>query len=698
MPVASPRVVVSLPRGGSDMRVSSLLSISVLVLGCRAINDTDEFLIARAPVQPAPLLEPDAGPPERPRPIADCRNEIESLRCNGAVPEFCSGSGEWEVAGEACAFGCLDGACTQCQPDSRSCAEGSAVPRLCSALGRWMNLEPCAADSPVCMAGQCGACIAGERRCSAEGIPQACGAEGAWRDEGACPAGQVCVPATAACGECSEGETRACLGAIGNCALGIQRCEPGSTWSACSVTPDEDSCLVGDDASCDGVPNTPSTGRCECTENEVVACGSPTDLGECSRGTSVCVGGALGACEGAIAPAARDCRSPLDNDCDGAPDDAIDATCECRSSDALEACPVSYPLLGICRAPQRRCLASANGQSSQYSDCEGGVEPAARDCTSSQDNDCDGRADAESCDCRAGEVRACGSDSCSGTQVCVLSDDLTRTFFGECELPTDWTFDAPELVGGLASAGDLWGPSAFEEGRSLVFGASDTEEDLFIATRTDRGTSFSLPRALAALNTAASEGTPFVSADASTLYFYSNRSGGVGGRDIWFATADGSGAFEDPALLGNVNTAAEDQSPWLSSDGLSLFFDSTRAGGSGQQDLWLAERATRTSAFRAPINLSELNTSGFEEGPSLSRDSLAIFFASNRPGGEGDLDIWLATRRAAGNAFAAPRPVAGLNSSAMDLDPALTPDDRELFFSSFRDGQQLLYRAVRRCD
>jgi len=78
--------------------------------------------------------------------------------------------------------------------------------------------------------------------------------------------------------------------------------------------------------------------------------------------------------------------------------------------------------------------------------------------------------------------------------------------------------------------------------------------------------------------------------------------------------------------------AALNESGGLSSDGLSLYFDSTRAGAGGH-DLWIATRSTTGEPFSNPLPLRDLNTSGDEYNVSLSRDDLELLFTSNRGGG-----------------------------------------------------------------
>lgn len=584
------------PRRPSSLSTArSAVLLGALSLSCQAINDPGEFVIfglspdagasppdsAPPPGEPPPGEPPPGGPPPT-LPPGECRAEPPELRCSGDVPQQCSASGEWEAAGAACQAGCANGVCRECVP--------------------------------------------GAKQCSARGVPQVCNDRGIWSDEAACPAGQTCVAASASCGECKPGDVRLCVGALGNCSSGEQTCGADSKWGPCSIQPTEDSCEPGDDGNCDGVPNNPSTAACECSAD--VQCGPSTEQGECAFGVSVCTNGVLGPCTGAVAPKARDCRSALDNDCDGRPDN-------------------------------------------------------------------------ESCECPAGSTRTCGgAGPCAGQQTCQVSEDASSTAWGPCVTPQLGDFQPPALVAGLGTSGDIWGPALSADGLTLLFGAS-LPEDIFAATRAERTAPFSAAKALAGVNSAGNEGTPFLSADGLTLYLYSieEAEGGAAGRNLERATrAQLTGSFGAPVPLTSLNTVNDEQNPWVSTDELRIVFDSNRPTGEGSQDLWLARRAARTGDFEAPINLDELNTTASEEGPTLSTNELDIFFASSRSGGQGSLDIWLASRPDTASDFSAPVNLQVVNSTGLDLDPALSADGSELFFSSSRSGTQQLYRSVRGCN
>jgi len=104
--------------------------------------------------------------------------------------------------------------------------------------------------------------------------------------------------------------------------------------------------------------------------------------------------------------------------------------------------------------------------------------------------------------------------------------------------------------------------------------------------------------------------------------------------------------FGEPTNLDvTVNSSADDMHPTISADGLSLFFHSRRAGGSGAADLWVTERPAVSAPWGIPENLGGLvNSSAEDLAPSISSDGLSLFFHSNRSGGRGSLDLWVSTR------------------------------------------------------
>jgi Tol biopolymer transport system component len=262
-------------------------------------------------------------------------------------------------------------------------------------------------------------------------------------------------------------------------------------------------------------------------------------------------------------------------------------------------------------------------------------------------------------------------------------------------------FGEPELVAGLDVGVSSFGPAPSADGLTLFFSAIDGDEDLFFATRENRANEFSLAAPVLEVNDPEGEdGTPFISVDGRSLYFFSTRLGpGVqGGRDLWVATrAVDGGTFGAPEVVAGVNTEGLEHLPRLSADGNTLSFVSSRDSENLGSNIWVSERGGPGEGFGEPVELPGVNTDVREEGFWLSEDGLSLVFASNRAPDEADMDIWRAVRQSRDSAFDEPENLSVVNTSGIEIDPALTRDGFELFFASDRSGSMQLYRSARSC-
>jgi Tol biopolymer transport system component len=192
------------------------------------------------------------------------------------------------------------------------------------------------------------------------------------------------------------------------------------------------------------------------------------------------------------------------------------------------------------------------------------------------------------------------------------------------------------------------------------------------------------------INSPAEDAQPSISADGLSLFFHSERSGGYGGRDIWVAKcATKNESWTTLENLGPpVNTSHRDSGPCISADGLTLYFDSDRPGGSGESDIWVTTRTTKSDPWGTPVNLGPtVNASSYDAYPSVSADGLMLFMQSYRPGGSGGYDIWMTTRQSKDDPWSTPvNPGSTVNSSVIDGDPCISPDGLILFFTSLRSG------------
>ena len=172
------------------------------------------------------------------------------------------------------------------------------------------------------------------------------------------------------------------------------------------------------------------------------------------------------------------------------------------------------------------------------------------------------------------------------------------------------------------------------------------------------------------------------------------------------AHPDQSDDSSQPANLDVVNSSFQDLLPALSKDGTRLYFASNRPESSfGSEDLWVSRRAGKDAPWEPPVNLGPvINTAFNERSPELSRDGHFLFFATNRPGGLGDFDIWVSWRAHVQDDFGWQPPVnlgSGVNSASGDFGPGFFASQPIgvpiLYFSSLRPGglgSADIYRSV----
>lgn len=125
----------------------------------------------------------------------------------------------------------------------------------------------------------------------------------------------------------------------------------------------------------------------------------------------------------------------------------------------------------------------------------------------------------------------------------------------------------------------------------------------------------------------------------------------------------------------------KDDDPTFTRDRTVLFFNSTRTGGIDREDIWVTTRASVGAPFTAPVPVTELNTEARETGIALSPDGLIIWFSSDRDGGPGGLDVFVASRSTRSAPFGPARLVSALSSSRDDLVSAVDPDLRTIYLA-----------------
>ncbi len=249
-------------------------------------------------------------------------------------------------------------------------------------------------------------------------------------------------------------------------------------------------------------------------------------------------------------------------------------------------------------------------------------------------------------------------------------------------------------------AADEYEPRYSANGSTVVFvrNRPGHNADLYTSRWSPKG--WSEPTPIDSINTEHDELGPELSRDGTSLYFYSDRPGGLGGYDLWVSHAEGD-SWGTPTNLGpGINSPWNEYGPALDPSGDHLYFSSNRPRPGEPAtfaDSWSAtvrEHRTRHDydLYSADLSdpaaeakpLASLNTAADEGAPAISPSGDFLYFASDRSGGLGGFDIYRARIMRAGQLGAIENLGPGVNSPANDLDPALSSDGFRLTFSSDR--------------
>jgi Tol biopolymer transport system component len=235
-------------------------------------------------------------------------------------------------------------------------------------------------------------------------------------------------------------------------------------------------------------------------------------------------------------------------------------------------------------------------------------------------------------------------------------------------------------------------------GRSLFVSSNRAgtlgNQDLWVSERQPEGNWGPLVNLGAVVNSDSLDSSPTLSLDGHYLYFSSRRRGGLGGLDCWRSyRVDASDDFgwQSPENLGPPVNSTFDDADCLprrtASGGETLWFTSfNRPGGKGDWDIYTSEIAP-DGTFGPATPVEELNTAARETRMTLTGNGMTVIFTSNRAGGLGNIDLWMAQRPAPNMPFCSPVNLgAPVNSTANDRSPSITTNGDELYFTSTRPG------------
>jgi hypothetical protein len=280
---------------------------------------------------------------------------------------------------------------------------------------------------------------------------------------------------------------------------------------------------------------------------------------------------------------------------------------------------------------------------------------------------------------------------------CVLSADVLETIPAEsarvvavksiAEILTspDYEWSKPENLGqGLNSAMDEYAMGISDDGLVLVLSSTrDGAEHLFECRRASVDQQFAKAVPLNELKSSTQSG-PFLSGDGLTL-LYGFRPNATAAMDICEThRTSREASWEKPAHIHLLPNASSNGGPCLSTDGLTMWFNSNRTGGRGGFDLWRSSRPSLASPFSEPVNLGDkVNTDMDELSPRMTGDNRTLLFYRERHGTGQRLYFAIADE----NGTFTTRPLL-FSVNGRVQSPTLSTDGRILYFASDMPGGQ----------
>jgi Concanavalin A-like lectin/glucanases superfamily/WD40-like Beta Propeller Repeat len=277
---------------------------------------------------------------------------------------------------------------------------------------------------------------------------------------------------------------------------------------------------------------------------------------------------------------------------------------------------------------------------------------------------------------------------------------VTAVVLGSGNAKADFTFGEPTSLEAPVNTPD-WNllPHISSDELTLYFSSSRPgslgASDIWVTTRPTKEDCWAEPENLGApVNTPDYEWSPYITTDGLELYFHSNRPGGYGWMDLWVVRRETSeqvpeGYWGTPRNLGpTVNSAYLDGQPYITHDGLEFFFTSDRPSGLGDGDLWVMKRLTVEDPWGEPVNLGPtINSASRDRMGSISSDGLILFFDSERPGGYGESDIWMSKRPTVSDDWGPPVNLGStVNTTYGEGKQSISADGLTLYFSGKRPG------------
>jgi outer membrane protein OmpA-like peptidoglycan-associated protein len=244
------------------------------------------------------------------------------------------------------------------------------------------------------------------------------------------------------------------------------------------------------------------------------------------------------------------------------------------------------------------------------------------------------------------------------------------------------------LGNAINSNADEYFPYLTNDGRTIFYTSRKNEradENLFFST-SPKG-EWRIGEKVISFNTDENEGMTTLVRDGRRMFFTAcQRPQVLGPCDIWEAKLDGYQVFPEGPVIGYANSGSWESQASISCDGSQLFFASDREGGQGGTDIWMSQRM-EDNRWSEPVNLGpKVNTDGDEEAPFISNDGRVLYFSSTGHLGLGEQDMFMSRLQPDSTWGHATNLGMPVNSPYRELGFFLTADGRTGYFASNRKG------------
>jgi outer membrane protein OmpA-like peptidoglycan-associated protein len=257
-------------------------------------------------------------------------------------------------------------------------------------------------------------------------------------------------------------------------------------------------------------------------------------------------------------------------------------------------------------------------------------------------------------------------------------------------------FNPVNLGSGVNTVDDEYWPSITADGQTLMFTRQSkqsdvngsygvSQEDFYFSYFSDNAWQKAI-NAGSPLNTSQNEGAQTLSSNGTYMYFTAcDRPVGLGSCDIYYSVLN-NGRWSEPSdLRSPVNTQFWESQPSISADGRTLFFSSSRPGGSGGKDLWFSKMNNK-NLWSTPVNMGKnINTDGDEMSPFIHFDGKTLYFSSDGRTGMGGFDIYM-TRMTNDSTWSEPINLGyPINTYNDEMGLIIESGGQKAYFSTIRD-------------